>query len=73
MTGTRILRLHMVDVQDSTACPSGTFETAARLDSQAAIIRDSTRPIGVVERDWELHHAGTPTVYPTVTDQPPES
>jgi hypothetical protein len=56
--------------QDMTVCPSGAFETSACLDAEAAIMRNATRPIGVTGRDWNINHAGTPTVYPMVTDKP---
>jgi hypothetical protein len=62
MTGMRILKLHMASPAQGTACSSGTFETAARLDSQAAIIRNSTRPVGGSEWNW----AG-PVVHPSMS------
>jgi hypothetical protein len=56
--------------QDSTACPSGVFDTAARLDTQAALMRNLTFPAGIAGRDWSINHAGTPETYPQVTDHP---
>ena len=57
-------------VQGSSASPSGAFETSARPDAQAALIRNVTLPSGTVGRDWAVNHAGTPDEYPRVTDQP---
>jgi hypothetical protein len=57
-------------VYGSTASPSGSFDTSARPDAQAALIRNLIWPSGTVGRDWSINHAGTPEDYPQVTDQP---
>jgi hypothetical protein len=57
-------------VEGSSASPSGAFDTSARPDAQAALIRNVTLPSGTVGRDWAVNHAGTPDEYPQVTDQP---
>jgi hypothetical protein len=57
-------------VYGSTASPSGAYDTSARPDTRAALIRNVTTPAGNVGRDWNINHAGTPEQHPQVTDQP---
>ena len=54
----------------STACPAGAFDTSARLDVQAALIRNVTSPSGAVGKDWSVNHSGTPEKYPQIKDNP---
>lgn len=50
---------------DGTACPLGSFDTSARLDVQAAMIRNHTWSAGAW-RTWDSQHAGAPEQYPFV-------
>ena len=51
---------------DGTSCPSGSFDTSARLDVQAAMIRNQTW-ITAAWRTWDSQHAAAPVQYPVVT------
>ena len=50
---------------DGTSCPSGSFDTSARLDVQAAMIRNHTWTTAAW-RTWDSQHAAAPEQYPVV-------
>jgi hypothetical protein len=63
-------------VHGLTARPSGVFDTSARLDAQAAQMRNITVVSGHIVQSWDINHSGTPPMLPDeVSDQPdqPES
>ncbi len=51
---------------DGSSCPAGSFESSARLDVQAAMIRNHTW-ISAAWRTWDNQHAAAPEPYPVVT------
>lgn len=61
----------------STSCPAGVFDTSARLDAHAAVIRNQTWINGPAWRTWDSDHAAAPEEYPVVrllpSDDPTQS
>jgi len=41
-----------------TSCPAGSFETAASLDAQAAIIRNRSWATVPAQKNWDSEHSG---------------
>jgi hypothetical protein len=63
-------KVYVSTVAGPTSCPSGSFDTSARLDVQAAMTRNRTRPLPLAGRDWNINHAGSPDDRPQVGDRP---
>lgn len=63
MTKARINRPTTSDskVASGTSCPSGAFDTSARLDVQAAVIRNRTWTAGAALPTWGEDYAVPPT------------
>ena len=50
---------------DGASCPSGAFDTSARLDVQAAMMRNHTWN-STAWRTWDSQYAAAPEQYPFV-------
>jgi hypothetical protein len=55
-----------------TSCPSGAFDTSARLDVQAAVIRNRTWAVGPALPTWGSDYAVPPEPRFDERDAPPE-
>ena len=53
---------------DGTSCPSGSFDTSARLDVRAAMIRNQTWTTAAW-RTLDSQNASAPEEYPVVTEE----
>lgn len=51
--------------KDGTSCPSGSFDTSARLDVQAAMMKNHTWS-NAAWRAWDSQYAAAPEEYPIV-------
>ena len=50
---------------DGASCPLGSFDTSARLDVQAAMMRNHTWN-STAWRTWDSQHAAAPEQYPVL-------
>jgi hypothetical protein len=53
-----------------TPSGQGNFDTAARLDTGAARIRNTTSPAGSLCHNWDGDRTNAPSQYPEVSDKP---
>jgi hypothetical protein len=67
---TLIKRISAGPVFGGTASPAGAFDTSARLDTRAAIIRNVTSPVGTFSNNWDTDRADMPTRDPNISDRP---
>lgn len=57
---------------DGTSSPTGAFDTSARLDVQAALIRNQTLNTAAW-KTWDNQHAGAPEPFPVFEAEKGES
>ena len=64
------VRYTTTPVSGTSSCPSGSFDTSARLDTEAAMIRNATIPQVIVTDHRNPDSSGEAVRLPEITDQP---